>query len=265
VYCAIYEGTRKTAKLGRKGFLRPGTNTLRNTYCQHKGFLSVLAEGGDMIKERGKISLLIVFVAAILFVQSATATTMTLLPESSHYQGRSYFRTLTEDGILSGRVEYAVYDSLGGNEFAQAGFTTPGTGQYTYVYQIFNDGDDTASPLEYFSILGIGEGAINDMATDIGSVDDNGGGIDATAMYFGVHDANTGPDKAIWEFENGVLAIDAHSFFLVISSDFNYSTGTYSVLQSTSPQTPIPNPEPGTLALLGVGSMLTLIRRRMSV
>jgi hypothetical protein len=248
--------------LGRKGFLRPGIKILRNTYWQHNGFLSVLAEGGDMIKERGKINLLIFFAAAILFVQTAGAATLTLLPESSHYQGRSYFRTMTSDGILSGRVEYAVYDSLGGNEFALTG----GTGRYTYAYQIFNDGDDTASPLEYFSILGIGEGAINDMATDIGSVDDNsGGGIDATAMYFGVHDANTGPDKAIWEFEDGVLAIDAHSFFLVISSDFNYSTGTYSVLQSTSPQTPIPNPEPGTLALLGVGSMLTLLRRRRSV
>ena len=218
-----------------------------------------------MIKETGKISLLIVFTAAILFVQTANAATMTLLPESSHYQGRSYFRTLTNDGILSGRVEYAVYDSLGGNEFTQAGFTTPGTGRYTYVYQIFNDGDDTASPLEYFSILGIGEGAINDMTTDIDSVNDNSSGVDATAMYFGVHDANTGPDKAIWEFEDGVLAIDAHSFFLVISSNYNYSAGTYTVIQSTSPQTPIPNPEPGTLALLGVGGILTLLRRRKSV
>jgi hypothetical protein len=227
----------------------------------HNGFPSVLAEGGDMKKERGKINLLIVFAAAILFVQSASADTMTILPESSHYQGRSYFRTLTGDGILSGRVEYAVYDSLGGNEFA----LTDGSGRYTYAYQIFNDGDDTASPLEYFSILGIGEGAIFDQVTDIGTVDDDSGGIDATAMYFGVHDANTGPDKAIWEFQDGVLAIDAHSFFLVISSNYNYSTGTYSVIKSTSPQTPIPNPEPGTLALLGAGSMLTLLRRRRSV
>ncbi len=215
-----------------------------------------------------KISCLIALVTAILFTQTALATTTTIMPPSSHYQGRSYFRTLTSDGILSGRVEYAVYDTLGGNEFAQTGFS--GTGQYTYVYQIFNDGDDTVSPLEYFAIFGIGEGAIYDMATDIGSVDDSSGGINATAMYFGVHDANAGPDSAVWEFEaDNNLEIDAHSFFLVISSDYDYTTGTYSITKSTSPYVPLPGdahtPEPGTLALLGLGSMVTLLRRRRNV
>ena len=213
-----------------------------------------------------KISFFIVLAAAIMFVQTAVATTTTILPPSSHYSGRSYFRTLTSDGILSGRVEYAVYDTQGGNEFA--GFT--GNGQYTYVYQIFNDGDDTASPLDYFAIFGIGEGAIFDMATDIDSIDDSSGGINSSAMYFGVHDANTGPDNAIWEFEaDNNLVIDAHSFFLVISSNYDYTTGTYSVSKSTSPYVPLPGdahtPEPGTLALLGLGSMVTLLRRRRNV
>ena len=217
-----------------------------------------------MKNQMRKISFVTLLIAAAIFVRTAHATTTTILPASSHYQGRSYFRTLTADGILSGRVEYAVYDTQGGNEFSQAGFTTQGTGQYTYVYQIFNDGDDTVSPLEYFAILGIGEGAIYDMATDIDSINDNSSGIDATAMYFGVHDANVGPDKAVWEFEGDVLETDAHSFFLVISSNYDYSKGTYSVLKSTSPDAPIPNPEPGTLALLGAGSMLTLLRRRRS-
>ncbi|MHC4113319.1 MAG: hypothetical protein ACYSTF_03590 [Planctomycetota bacterium] len=210
-----------------------------------------------MKKQTSKIKVFIVLVVAILFVQTAGATTMTILPPSSHYQGRSYFRTLTADGILSGRVEYAVYDSLGGNEFALTG----GTGQYTYVYQIFNDGDDTATALEYFAILGIGEGAIFDQVTDIGSVYDDNEGIDATAMYFGVHDVDTGPDEAIWEFDEGILATDEHSFFLAISSDYNYSTGTYQLIKSSSPEVPIPNPEPCTIALLGIG-MLTLLRQR---
>ena len=212
-----------------------------------------------------KISFFIVLVVATLLVQIAGATTTTILPPSSHYQGRSYFRTLTSDGILSGRVEYAVYDTQGGNEFAQTGFT--GNGQYTYVYQIFNDGDDTASPLEYFAIFGIGEGAIFDMTTDIDSIDDNSGGISSTAMYFGVHDANVGPDNAVWEFEaDNNLVIDAHSFFLIISSNYDYTKGIYSVTKSTSPYVPLPGdahaPEPATLALLGLGTMVTLLRRR---
>jgi hypothetical protein len=214
-----------------------------------------------MKKEMKNFSFFCLFIAATIFVQSASATTMTILPESTHYQGRSYFRTLTADGILSGRVEYAVYDSLGGNEFALTG----GTGRYTYAYQIFNDGDDTVSALEYFSILGIGEGAIYDLITDISSVDDSSQGIDCTAMYFGVHDANTGPDNAVWEFEGDILQINAHSFFLVISSDYDYATGSYQVIKTTSPVTPIPNPEPSTVALLGIGGMMALLRRRKRV
>ncbi|MHC4097605.1 MAG: PEP-CTERM sorting domain-containing protein, partial [Planctomycetota bacterium] len=176
-------------------------------------------------------------------------------------QGRSYFRTLTADGILSGRVEYAVYDSQGGNELSLTG----GSGRYTYAYQIFNDGDDTVSALEYFAVLGIGENAIYDLTTDISSVDDNSGGINSTAMYFGVHDANTGPDNAVWEFDGDILETNAHSFFLVISSDYNYATGTYNVIKTSSPGAPIPNPEPSTIALLGIGGIMTLLRRRRRV
>lgn len=254
--------------MGRKGILNPGIKVqiVRNTYISKAALLSVPAEGGDMKKEMRKISFFIVLVVAILFVQTAVATTTTLLPPSSHYQGRSYFRTLTSDGFLSGRIEYAVYDTEVPTELSEF----KGSGRYTYVYQIFNDGDDTASPLEYFAIFGIGEGAIFDMATDIGSVDDNSGGINSSAMYFGVHDANTGPDNAVWEFEaDNSLVIDAHSFFLIISSNYDYTKGTYSVTKSSSPYIPLPGdahtPEPGTLALLGVGSMVTLLRRRRTV
>lgn len=216
-----------------------------------------------MKKQMRKISFFIVLVVATLFVRIAGATTTTILPPSSHYQGRSYFRTMTSDGVLSGRVEYAVYDTEVPTEFSEF----KGNGQYTYVYQIFNDGEDTVSPLEYFAIFGIGEGAIFDMATDIDSIDDNSGGINSSAMYFGVHDANTGPDNAVWEFEgDNNLVIDAHSFFLIISSNYDYTTGTYSVTKSTSPYVPLPGdahtPEPGTLALLGVGGMMLLRRRR---
>ncbi|MHC4693551.1 MAG: PEP-CTERM sorting domain-containing protein [Planctomycetota bacterium] len=208
-----------------------------------------------------KISFFCLIITATLFVRSASAATMTILPESSHYQGRSYFRTLTADGILSGRVEYAVYDSQGGNEFSLTG----GTGRYTYAYQVFNDGDDTVSALEYFAVLGIGESAIYDLTTDISAVDDDSGGIDSTAMYFGAHDATTGPENAVWEFEGGILQTNAHSFFLVISSDYDYATGTYQVIKTTSPITPIPNPEPSTIALLSIGGMMTLLKRRRRI
>lgn len=217
-----------------------------------------------MKKGMKKIRFFSLLVAATLFVQTAIATTLTILPESSHYQGRRYYRT--QDGLLSGHIDFAVYDTADadGDEFASAGFTAPGSGQYIYAYQIFNDEGDIYAALEYFSISGIGEGAIDDILTDIGSVDDESGGIDSTAYYFGPHDAGTGPDEAVWEFEGDILEAGKHSFFLALSSDHDYTTGTYTVTKSTVSQAPVPNPEPSTIALLGVGGALTLLRRRRS-
>ena len=205
-------------------------------------------------------------VTATLFVQTAVATTLTILPESSHYQGRRYYRTYTQDGLLSGHIDFAVYYADDGDEdeFAKAGFTTPGSGKYTYAYQIFNDEGDINAALEYFAILGIGEGAVDDIAADIGSVDDESDGIDSTTYYFGPHDAGTGPDEAVWEFEGGILEAGEHSFFLVLSSDRDYTTGSYTVTKSIVSDAPVPTPEPGTLALLGVGGAMMLLRRRRS-
>lgn len=220
-----------------------------------------------MKKVMRKIRFFSLLVVTALFVQTAIATTLTILPESSHYQGRRYYRTYTQDGLLSGHIDFAVYDTddVDGDEFALAGFTAPGSGQYTYAYQIFNDEGDIYAALEYFAISGIGAGAIDDIVTDIGSVDDESDGIDSTTYYFGPHDAGTGPDEAVWEFEGGILEAGKHSFFLALSSDHDYTTGTYTVTKSTVSDAPVPNPEPGTLALLGVGGALTLLRRRRSV
>lgn len=218
-----------------------------------------------MKKLMNKITFVSLLAVASLSVQTAIATTLSILPESSHYQGRSYYRQYTQNGPVSGHIDFAVYDTANGDEFASAGFTAPGSGQFTYVYQIFNDEGDIYAALEYFAISGIGEGAIDDIATDIGSVDDASDGVDSTAYYFGPHDPVTGPDKAVWEFEGGILAPGNHSYFLVLSSDNDYTIGSYTITTDTLPETSIPNPEPSTIALLGVGAAVTLLKRRKSV
>lgn len=218
-----------------------------------------------MKKGMKKITFLSLLAVASLSVRTAIATTLPILPKSSHYQGRSYYREYTQDGLVSGHIDFAVYDTADGNEFALAGFTAPGSGQYTYAYQIFNNEGNINAALEYFAISGIGAGAIDDIATDIGSVDDESDGIDSTAYYFGSHDANTGPDEAVWEFEGDVLGTGKHSFFLVLSSDHNYTIGSYTVTKGTASEAPIPNPEPSTVALLGAGAAVTLLKRKRSV
>lgn len=206
-----------------------------------------------------KISFLVVLFVVTLFVHSAVAGPVELLPESSHYHGRAYYTTYTTGGVLRGRIDFAVYDTTAGNEYVNAGFTAPGAGRYIYAYQIFCDTSSTDA-LEYLAILEIGDNAIDD--TDgIGTQDDGFGGTDANNAFFNPY---PGPKQAVWEFDNGVLIAGEHSFFLVFTSEHDWKEGSFDVIPSGG-DLPQPAPEPGTLALLGLGSLLTFMRRRKSV
>lgn len=214
-----------------------------------------------MKKEIRKINLFIILVIAILFVQTAGATITTILPDSSHHQGRSHY--------YSGRIEYAVYDTVTNpDEFIGAdGFTAPGTGRYIYAYQIFTD-DTSTFPAEYFAIAGIAEGALADPVNDnIGSVNDSPGdpgqeGVQPDMAY--ITSSSTLGIMGAWEFDDSLLVEGEHSFFLVLRSDTDWDWGTYTFSNTFANEPPIPNPEPSTIALLGFG-MLTFLRRRRHV
>jgi len=200
---------------------------------------------------KSKVGILIgLLVTTALFTNSVFA-----LPSSSYYEGKRTFSNVDE---LSGYVEFAVYDTEAyQDEFVgEDGFENPGDGQYVYAYQIFCDSSN-ADPFGSFAILGIGAGAIAD-SDDIGSTFDlTGEDIATTDQYF---DEYTGddPSKAVWEFNNGLLIADAHSQFLLISSDHDWTSGTVEIKRQIFP---VPNPEPATIALLGLGSLI-LKRRR---
>lgn len=214
-----------------------------------------------MKKHTSKINVFIILVIAILFVQTAGATITTILPDSSHHQGRAHY--------YSGRIEYAVYDTdTNPDEFIGAdGFTAPGTGRYIYAYQIFTD-DTSTFPSEYFAIAGIGEGALADPVNDnIGSVNDSPGdpgqeGVQPDMAY--ITSSTALGIMGAWEFDDSLLVEGEHSYFLVLRSDKDWDWGTYTFSKTYANQPPIPNPEPSTIALLGFG-MLTFLRRRRHV
>jgi hypothetical protein len=186
---------------------------------------------------------------AMVLAPAAQAGLM-YLPTSSHYQG------FINDGVY--RIEFAVYDTQGGNEFAEY---WSGPGQYTYVYQLFNNSGSANMDIELFKISGIGLGAINSQE-QIGSVDDPAGGVESTDAYFDVS-----LTVGSWEFADATLIAGKHSVFLVLSSDHDWVKGQYTILPASD--FPVPGddggeiPEPMTLAFLAMGGLGLLGCRRV--
>lgn len=212
------------------------------------------------MKVAGKIKLLSLLLVVTLFVQNADATF--LLPYSSHYQGRSYF----SDGGVAGHVDFAVYDTLGphGNEWTGAGFAAPGAGRYIYAYQIFND-IASADAIEFFTIMGKDDPPTPHHITDLSTMSSQDPWEDYPFIIEGVAPTDMGfnidETRATWEFAGGILVAGEYSWFLIFSSSYDWVEGRYEM--TTAGGLPISgNPEPSSIALLGIGGVLTFVRTR---
>jgi hypothetical protein len=219
-------------------------------------------------REIGFFSLLVL---AALFVQNASATLPPMLPTSSYADGawqgfRLYDESLGGGDFLRGRIDFAVYDTLGGNEFIEAGFEAQGEGQYIYAYQIFNDYEPASDEAVWsFAVFGIDEDGepsgvplvVDEMS--IGSQEDPESGVEPTDAYFGSSNS-----RGVWEFGGGALFAGEHSWFLVFNSNSGPVPGSYEVKAPEEGKFPVSTPEPGTLMLLGIGGALIFTRRRKS-
>jgi hypothetical protein len=191
-------------------------------------------------------------------------TTMTFLPESSHYDGRSYFQNeFVGEGYVNGFIDFAVYDTEDGeefegdgdgDEFGAAGFTAPGEGRFIYAYQVFLSGSGSDN-VDFFKILGIGEGAI-DSDSNMGTEDDGMSGTDASE-----YSLSPTKSSAAWGFEDGALIPGDHTFFLLMRSDHDYTSGSYA-FEPIENETVVPNPEPTSIALLALGGAILRKRRK---
>lgn len=205
------------------------------------------------VMRKGRFLSLLVLVVVALFIRDATATPTEILPHSSYYEGRSYH--------TGGRIDFAVYDTQSVNEFTAAGFDdAPGTGRYIYAYQVFSD-DTSPYTVQFFAVLGIGEGAFAEPINDnIGSVDDSQQGIQPDRSYI-----TPSGTVGAWEFDTDIDTSE-HSWFLVLRSNNDWTAaGGYTFNETVANEVSAPTattPEPCTLALLGFGGAMLLVRRR---
>lgn len=210
------------------------------------------------MKRTRKILVFTLLVLAALFIwNSAPAYANAILPYSSHYQGTFYYDS------VGGHVDFAVYDTdtSNGQAFEDDFGTAPGTGQFIYAYQIFTD--DSSQALEYFAIMGIGENALVSPVNDnIGSMDDlTGEGVEPDEYPY-IGSSSMYGTMGIWEFTDNLLDAGQHSLFLVLRSPHDWAPGGFTFYETLANEAPVPNPEPSTLALLGLGCVVFFRRRR---
>ncbi|MHC4397068.1 MAG: PEP-CTERM sorting domain-containing protein [Planctomycetota bacterium] len=212
------------------------------------------------------VSLLIV----MIFVQNASA--LFQLPDTSYIDGdgdpwQGTVQYLNEDPSYDVVIDFVVYDRLNLQLPDESGFFDDVTdkiglpeGQYVYVYQLFNRPNDDQGQYEdirYFGLLDadenqIDESLIKNDTTSMGVAQ----GVEPTDI----------PRQGAWAFDEGVLVNGTRSFALIFSSDYEPTRGTYTMTDPGDEPPPIiiPGeiPEPATIALLGLGGILSLKRKK---
>jgi len=203
-------------------------------------------------------------VSILLFLTLLALPVLAALPTSSFMDGSAFYGDDPDyEGFLKGRVDYAVYDTdslslADEQDFADAlGLS----GRYIYAYQIWNDyaGFSEADVGSFKVMREDGSGLAASILNDTGAHDDGEGGIAPDIIE----------SQGLWTWSGamGYLPAGEHSYFLIFSSNAAPVSGTFEVTAGGVPVSgDEPNlPEPATVALVGLGSMIVFVRRRKGV
>ena len=175
------------------------------------------------------------------------------------WQGTQRFYDTDGGGAtLDVDVEYAVYAP--GN-YGLSG-TDPSSGaHYVYAYQVFNDLLGNV-PVSSFSVGLDPTANVANIGSDAGS--GTPGGTAPTASAF----SGSPPTSAVWYFYLNTIdppPANEYSTVLLFTSPYGPKWMPASVMDgglSAQQDLPSPTPEPATLALMALGGVAALIRRR---
>ena len=207
-----------------------------------------------------KSVLLSVLVCGVLIIQNARAAPW---QDGSIHSGQSSRIIDVDGGSLAVSIDFAVFDTVANPDAwgGENGFDIPGGGQYVYAYQIFNEEGLSSEALGSFSLLKQ-TGEALDEAPIMGTGWEN----DMTGEDIAPEDI---PTASSWAF-NGFFIPGKYSSFLVISSDQSWVEGDYNLDAYEEPVFSVPDnvgefvvsPEPATVTLLGIGSLLILKNKK---
>ncbi len=209
-----------------------------------------------------RFGFLMLLLVVVSFAQNAPAA---LLPVSSYEDGRwqgtkFYYEETSNDGFLSGTVNFAVYDTRNLLFASETDFANDldMDGRFIYAYQIFNDAYSSSEAVASFAVFAISGKSMSVYEDSIGSKEDTpDSGTRPAGAYFTELDL-----EAVWTFAGeGILAYGAHSWFLVFSSDYGPVRGDYRVSAESGDFAVADIPEPGTVVLLGFGGLLFLKKK----
>ena len=184
----------------------------------------------------------------------------------SNWQGSKYYSETTNDGKLSCKMDYAVYDTAGPKNAAEntfinsIGSVMPNMARYLYVYQVFNDQADSEASIAYLAIFSLQHSEMDVVSENISAKDDSAGGVAPSGTPPGGYIADGGT-KVVWNFAGSLLVEGDHSWYLVLSSASGPTAGDYEAGTYDS-DFPSPIPEPTIFALLSTGAMMIAGRRK---
>jgi len=212
-------------------------------------------------------------ISLILFLQTANATLAPMLPESSYedgrWQGLRFFNEEADNGgYLTGRVDFAVYDTENLQFQDEADWVSSldlnQEKQFLYVYQIFNDYQQSDREVAYFEVFAESGAQLGVDSQDIDAKEDENTGVQPADGYL-----DSSGEKVVWTWDdpplgNGLLYKDDHSWYLIILSDSAPVIGDFNVraLEDSGEFPAAGVPEPATIALFGIAQVLVIATRR---
>ncbi|MBN2455259.1 MAG: PEP-CTERM sorting domain-containing protein [Sedimentisphaerales bacterium] len=198
-----------------------------------------------------------------LFVQIASAAPTEMLPESSYqggaWQGSRYYNL----DSINVKIDFAVYDTLAyPGEFTWAGeVDMPDTDQYIYAYQIFNSPAEGYDDIASFRLLDT-DGQEIDESLMHSTCSQKDSDIPVLEGVVPEPTVSTVQGQWVWSIAGGYISQGEHSWFLIFSSEYAPTAGTYEV---TAPaDIPVPTPEPATALLLSLGCAMLIVRSKKS-